>query len=173
MRRWVAFGLLWVGFCILGPGQAASGTMRVTLPVGTKAKEVGPGHYRFLLPDGKSLEVRNFNPGTGVIGTCGLFTPSGRKLSGGKNGKLVGRPAVQGIPGKGAAQIDDEVTWLRAGGSAFRLPAVVEISDPDPPPLRTPPNAVIDPGSPMLPKAKGSAAPGARGLSPQSAPGRR
>lgn len=38
----------------------------ITLPGGTKGERIGEGHYKFLLPDGQMVELRNYDGKTGT-----------------------------------------------------------------------------------------------------------
>jgi len=72
----------------------------ITLPEGTKGEKIGEGHYRFLIPDGQTVELRNYDSKTKtgdvtILGKDGVTTASGMK------GILTGAPK----PKKSAAAI--------------------------------------------------------------------
>ncbi len=72
----------------------------ITLPAGTKAGKAGKGHYKFLLPDGQTVELRNFDGKTGT-GDVSIFGKDGASTATGMKGILTGAPK----PKKSAAAI--------------------------------------------------------------------
>ncbi|MDP3106108.1 MAG: CARDB domain-containing protein [Candidatus Methanoperedens sp.] len=56
----------------------------ITLPAGTKGEKIGAGHYKFLLPDGQVVEIKNFDRKTktgdvNILGKDGTATASDMK----------------------------------------------------------------------------------------------
>ena len=47
----------------------------IELPKGTTVEKLGPGHFKFKLPDKRIVEVREFNPRAGVIGLVRVIDP--------------------------------------------------------------------------------------------------
>ena len=93
----------------------------ITLPVGTKAEKLGPGHFKFKLPDGQTVEVKGYSKRSGataMIGDTGIFDRSGKPIASGKQGSLKGGPKPTEDKhlkiSKGYIQIDDDITWLPA-----------------------------------------------------------
>jgi len=72
----------------------------ITLPAGTKAEKIGEGHYRFLLTDGQTVELRNFDRKT-LTGDVSVFGKDGASTATGMKGTLTGAPK----PEKSAAAI--------------------------------------------------------------------
>jgi hypothetical protein len=124
----------------LSPQPDPPGMRTVTLPKGTTAARLGPGHVRFSLPNGHAVEVLNWNSRTGIIGDCGVYDRGKlvMKGSGGKltgiinpdpptvirsakartfllfNGELINAGTLARVPHSDYVTIDDEVTWLPA-----------------------------------------------------------
>ena len=147
--------------CIAFASFALADEKTIVLPQGTKAQKLGEGHFKFRLPDGKVVEVRNLvlpgkvlgNTGTrAIVGDSGIYDASGKKISAGWKGSLAGGPkpalSAKKPPKKGVAEIDDEVTWakiddevtwgMKLGDSVVFLPATlrfqeIKIIDPSPP----------------------------------------
>jgi hypothetical protein len=97
---------------------------KLTLPQGTIVEKIGAGHFKFKLPDGRIVEVKGLQRGTGgtsTIGDCKIYDPKGKLISSGKQGTLKGGPKpAEGkveylkIDAKNFVKIDDEPTWLPA-----------------------------------------------------------
>ena len=109
----------------------------ITLPMGTKAEKLGPGHVKFKLPNGQIVEVKGYSKGSGataIIGDSGIYDRTGKLIAKGQQGSLKGGPKPTEDKhlkiSKGYIQIDDDVTWLPAM-ITFKLIGIV---DPDPPP---------------------------------------
>lgn len=123
--------------------QSAGGAapQQIDLPKGSVGQKLAPGHVRFLLPDGRVVELRGYNAKAGIIGDCGLFDAAGHKLAGGLQCALRSgpKPVIDPDPPykptgfspapRNAVQIDDEITWLPAV-ITFQPSAIV---DPQPP----------------------------------------
>jgi hypothetical protein len=91
----------------------------IILPKGTTVQKIGPGHFKFKLPNRQIVEVKNFNPKTGTIGYIGLIDPdpptkpvvSGKMGTFVSSGKLTKEAASKLKPVE-YIQIDDDVSWL-------------------------------------------------------------
>jgi hypothetical protein len=117
----------------------------ITLPKGTTVQKIAPGHFKFTLPNRQIVEVKNFIPRTGTIGSIGIIDPDpptkagwipivsgnlGRFVS---SGKLTKEAASKLKPTE-YIQIDDEVTWLPV---TITYRSVNKLSpQPDPPGLQ-------------------------------------
>lgn len=137
--RWLIGGMA----CLLcaWPSMALAAQQLVVLPKGTVVHKLSPGHFRFMLPDGRKVDAHNLNLRTGIIGDCGVFDISNRKLAGGLqcNFRAAPKPLIDPDPpyAPGASrppspnfvQIDDEVTWLPVT-LIFNEAAII---DPQPP----------------------------------------
>ena len=127
-----------------GVVEVMAAPQMMTLPKGTSVQKLGPGYFRFTLPDGRKIEVHGLNPGTGaIIGDCGVYDPAGKKLSSGQGGSLRGagklaRERAATLPRSEYVQIDDEVTWLPAVFQCQTKGATQLSPQPDPPGLRAP-----------------------------------
>lgn len=118
----------------------------VILAKGTAIQKLAPGHFRLVLPDGRKVELRNFNAKAGLVGNCGVFDAAGRKVSAGMQCQFRGapkplidpdppmRPGVARPPSPNYVQIDDEVTWL----PATLIFNEIAIIDPQPPGMAKP-----------------------------------
>jgi len=123
----------------LSPQPDPPGMKTVKLPKGTKAEKVGQGHFKFLLPNGQTVEIKNYNSSTGIIGDTGVYD-QGKLIMKGRQGNLRGISdpdpppviipqnktyAVFGgellnlktfskVPKSDYVLIDDDPTWLPA-----------------------------------------------------------
>jgi len=61
----------------------------ITLPAGTKGEKIGAGHYKFLLPDGQVVEIKNFDIKT-KTGDVSIFAKDGTAKASGMKGTLTG-----------------------------------------------------------------------------------
>ena len=109
----------------LNPQPEPPRPQSITLPEGTKVEKLGAGHFKFKLPDGRTVEVRGLQRskgGTAIIGDSGIYDPTGKLISSGKGGSLKGspKPAAGKVEhlkiDKGFLKIDDE---------PIRLPATI------------------------------------------------
>ncbi len=145
----------------LACAAALAAPQNVGLPKGTTVQKLGAGAYLLRLPDGRTVELRNFHAKSRSVGECTVFDAGGRKLSAG--GRCSLRGGMQPMPVPGAAgkapppnpvdyvKIDDEVTWLPAtlgfdsvdvnlpGAATIKpqSPAVRQGINPQPEPPRT------------------------------------
>ncbi len=97
---------------------------KLVLPKGTTVEKIGEGHFKFKLPDGRTVEVKGFQRGSGGTATlseCRIYDSKGKLTTLGKQGTLKGGPKVaEGkveylkIDAKKFVKIDDEPTWLPA-----------------------------------------------------------
>jgi hypothetical protein len=107
----------------------------ITLQKGTKVEKLGPGHFKFKLPDGQAVEVKGYSKGSGttaIIGDSGIYDRTGKLIASGKQGSLKSGPKPKEFikESKNYVKIDDDVTWLPAT-ITFKLIGIV---DPEPPP---------------------------------------
>jgi len=72
----------------------------ITLPAETKAEKIGDGYYKFLLPDGQTVELRNYNSKT-KTGDVSIMGKDGKATSSGMKATFTGAPK----PKKSAAAI--------------------------------------------------------------------
>ncbi len=72
----------------------------ITLPAGIKGEKMGAGHYKFLLPDGQTVELSNYE-GKTKTGDVSIFGKDGTATASGMKGTLTGAPK----PRKSAAAI--------------------------------------------------------------------
>lgn len=131
----------------------------VTLPKGTKVEKSGPGSFKFILPDGKTVDVRNLNARSGIIGDCGIYEKGGKLVGQGKAGRISSSQKGKAVtlpPGTEYVVIDDEVTWLKnvqkLGKSDYILiddeitwlPATIQFQEEIQTP-KSPPPVLLDP----------------------------
>ncbi len=109
----------------------------ITLPKGTKVEKIGPGHFKFRLPNRQIVEVKNFNPRTGAVSYVSIINPdpTSKPVAAGKQGafktsKKLTMEEASKLQSENYIMIDDDPTWLPATISYQHI----AISDPDPPP---------------------------------------
>lgn len=128
----MVFVLLFLVFIISAPVQAAQKT--ITIPKGTKAQKIGPGQYRFMLPNQQVIELKQLVSQTGTAGYVKVVDPDPpHKPIEGKQviltlRKLQRNEALK-LPPQDYIQIDDDIAWL----PIIMTFHVVGIIDPDPP----------------------------------------
>ncbi len=91
----------------------------ITLPKGTTVQKIAAGHFKFKLPNRQIVEVKNFNPKLGVVGSISIIDPDPpiKPVVKGTQGKLtisgkLTKEAASKLPPTDYIKIDDEVTWL-------------------------------------------------------------
>jgi hypothetical protein len=141
MRKSVVLSVVvLLGLAFLGLALLAAAEKTVTLPKGTKAEKLGSGNVRFVLPNGQKVEVKGYDPKTGILGDCGVYDKGKLVMSGSRGsltgiiepdppsiirapkqnacvlvgGELVSLKAMVRVPHADYVLIDDEVTWLPA-----------------------------------------------------------
>lgn len=140
---------LCIGIALCIPCQA--GMKSITLPEGTKATTLGPGHYKFVLPDRQVVEVVGLNPERGTFSFLAVINESSsrtvtkrsssrtatnrfssRKLIwGGTKGRIVNARRVD--PKEVAGEKMMRVMLL--GAAAFALPFTLTSDEIPPPPI--------------------------------------
>lgn len=120
------FTMVW-GLLLLG--EVFAEQKSITLPKGTTVQKLGAGHFRFKLPDGRSVEVKNFNPGTGsivgIVGDCGIYDPTGKLISKGRQGQLKGQAKAKPVrlpAGTEYVIVDDDPTRIVEVRGGRKLP---------------------------------------------------
>jgi hypothetical protein len=123
----------------LSPQPDPPGMKTVKLPKGTKVEKVGQGHFKFLLPNGQTVEIRNYNSTTGIIGDTGVYDKGKLIMRGGQGnlrgiinpdpppliipqnktyavfeGELLNLKTFSRVPKSDYLLIDDDPTWLPA-----------------------------------------------------------
>jgi hypothetical protein len=132
--------VLLLGLAFLGLRLLNAAEKTVSLPKGTKIEKLGAGNFRFVLPNGQAVEVKGYNPKTGILGDCGVYDKGKLLMSGNRGsltgiiepdppsiirapkantcvavgGELVSLKAMVKVPHLDYVMIDDEVTWLPA-----------------------------------------------------------
>jgi len=99
----------------LGVNSVFAETKSITLPKGTTVEKLGTGHFKFKLPNGKIVEMRNFNSQTGAIGYVEVVDPNPPHIIRGEKGQFKGEKAkVIRLPSKTEyVLIDDDICWLK------------------------------------------------------------
>ncbi|MCM8783262.1 MAG: hypothetical protein NC818_00575 [Candidatus Omnitrophica bacterium] len=99
--------------------SAFAETKTVTLPQGTRVEKLGSGNFKFLLPDKKIIEVKNFDPKSGNIGYVSIIdlAPPLKPNISGSQGRFIGQKiqAVRISSGTEYVIIDDDIAWLKKG----------------------------------------------------------
>lgn len=124
--------LVFLVFLWIQPVHAGQKT--ITIPKGAKVEKLGPGHFKFILPNRQIIELREFNPKTGMAGQVKLIDPEPpHKPVAGNQGRLtlnrLTREQATKLDKSNYVQIDDDVTWLPIS-ITFQI---VGLMDPDPP----------------------------------------
>ncbi len=107
----------------------------IMLPPGTTVKKVAEKHFKFTLPRGEMIEVRNFDPAiniltgsfkiltgeaaeSGVQGDCKIYDSEGKLVESGKKLIIQGNlPPAQGVTrstAKDFMKVDDVLVFLPA-----------------------------------------------------------
>jgi hypothetical protein len=129
---------------LFGATEVMAAPQTVTLPKGTSVQKMGAGYFRFMLPDGRRIEVRGLSPATGVImGDTNVYDQSGKLSSSCRGGTLRGagklsKERASTLPRQDYVQIDDEVTWLPVTFQCEGKGATQLSPQPDPPGLHKP-----------------------------------
>jgi hypothetical protein len=115
-RKYVAIGLL-LCFLISIPAAAAK---KITIPKGATVEKIGSGHFRFVLPDKKVVEITGMNIRGKSAGFMGIYDSK-------KNNQVIATSSKVTLNNKGVSpvvrvprgtqyiMIDDDVTWLKIG----------------------------------------------------------
>ncbi|MDD8020070.1 MAG: hypothetical protein PHU81_02635 [Acidobacteriota bacterium] len=115
-KKSLAMGVL---LCLLVsiPALAAK---KINIPKGATIEKIGSGHFWFLLPDKKAIEITGMNIRGKSAGFIGIYDSS-------KNNKVIATSNRITLKSKGVSSmvrvpkgtqyimIDDDVTWLKAG----------------------------------------------------------
>lgn len=131
----------------LSPQPEPPDIKTITLSKGTEVKKVGPGHFKFKLPDGKLLEVKGLARSSGeaiaIFKECKIFDPKGQLIASGIQGALKGsvKPADQskvgiigdsgsktgiiGDSGSKAGIIGDSGNFVKIDDDVIWLPATI------------------------------------------------
>jgi hypothetical protein len=131
---------LLLGLSLAAPSLVSAAEKKLTLPKGTRVEKLGPGELRFVLPNGRTAEIKGYDARSGILGDCGVYAKGKLVMKGtrgsfvkvidpdpplivkapGQNGFVVFRGAVINlktlsvVPKSDYVEIDDEVTWLPA-----------------------------------------------------------
>ncbi len=85
----------------------------ITLPKGTTLEKLGQGHFKFKLPNGGIVEVKGFDPKTGVFSYYRIDDdPTWKSGKGQLKGQIRQKP-VRLPAGTKYVVIDDDPTWIR------------------------------------------------------------
>jgi len=102
----------------------------IVIPKGTKLAKLGPGHFKFILPNERIIELKNWNTRTGAVGSIQLMDPDPpHKPVAGTQGtlllKIVSRVDAARLAAGDQVQIDDDVTWLPLS-LTFHLTGIID-----------------------------------------------
>lgn len=116
LKKSLAIGIL-LGFLATLPVMAAK---KITISKGASVEKIGSGHFRFLLPDKKIIEITGMNIRGKSAGFIGIYDSK-------KNNQVIATSSRVTLKGKGVSpmvrvpkgtqyiMIDDDITWLKAG----------------------------------------------------------
>jgi hypothetical protein len=143
MHRKLILILIAAGLVLLS-AQGFAGSKSAELPKGTKVEQLDPKHFKFALPNGNVIEVKNFDPKTniiegsfkiivgepvkkgvisdsgktGIIGDCGIFDRSRTMIDSGIKPVIQSGPKPQGnllkLSEKDFIKIGDTIVYLPA-----------------------------------------------------------
>ncbi len=121
-----------LAFVLSSSAHAAQKT--VSIPKGTKAQKIGPGHYRLLLPNQQVIELRQLVFRTGTAGYVKVVDPNpphkpieGRQVV--LTLRKLKRDEALKLPPQDSIQIDDDIAWLPIV-MTFQVTGII---DPEPP----------------------------------------
>jgi len=107
--------LVFVFFAWVRPVQAEQKTIEI--PKGAKIQKLGPGHFKFVLPNDRIIELKGMNPGTSKAETIELIDPdpphkpvSGKQVTL-RFKRLTGKEAIK-LAEHDYVRIDDDIAWL-------------------------------------------------------------
>ncbi len=132
------FSMVFFAFLVLTWVDASyAGQKIITIPKGTKMEKPAPGIYRFLLPDKRVIELRNFNSKTGSAGYVKIVDPEPpHKPIEGTQGILslnkISQQQALKFPPSDYIQIDDDIVWLPIS-LTFQLRGIIDPTPPDKP----------------------------------------
>jgi len=90
MKMKAALSLIGLGMVILWFCPCMAADRSITLPKGTQILRIGPGHYKFTLPDNKVVEVTGLDANAHTVSLLRVIDLSSKKvLWGGKQGRMV------------------------------------------------------------------------------------
>lgn len=128
-RRWTVVATIQVALMALTAVAAEPKT--ITLPKGTHVEKVAAGHCRFWLPDGKVVQLKEFDPATGKVGDVGIFNAAGVRAIAGEKAKLT---PIGTLTKEEAAKLP-VAEFVEVDSVMIRLPATLEYEvKTDPPP---------------------------------------
>ncbi|HAV41282.1 MAG TPA: hypothetical protein DCW97_02590 [Acidobacteria bacterium] len=96
------------------------GCQKITISKEATVEKIGSGHFRFLLPDKKIIEITGMNIRGKSPGFIGIYDSK-------KNNQVIVTSSRVTLKGKGLSpmvrvpkgtqhiMIDDDITWLKAG----------------------------------------------------------
>ena len=101
----------------LKPCAALPGKQSFTLPKGTKAEKLGEGHFKFLLPDRSTVEIKGFMRANSTFTYIAVIDPDPPGKIVGKDGVFQNRRILTAeqaskLPPTDYVKIDDDITWL-------------------------------------------------------------
>jgi len=126
----------------------------IVIPKGTKLAKLGPGHFKFILPNKQIVELKDWNTRTGAVGSIQVMDPEPpHKPVAGTQGKLLlkilSREEAAKLAAHDQVQIDDDITWLPLSLSF----CMTDIKDPAPsanPESSSPQSLPPTPASPAI-----------------------
>ncbi|MGB9906785.1 MAG: hypothetical protein ACPLRR_05295 [Candidatus Saccharicenans sp.] len=87
---------LFLALCINLSHSAFAQKNSITIPKGSKVEKLGPGNFRFILPNRQMVEVKGFDLQKGIVGQISVVDPDSPH-----------KPVVSAVQGK-IAVIDPE-----------------------------------------------------------------
>lgn len=91
----------------------------ITLPKGTTIEKLGQGYFKFKLPDGRIVEVKNLDSKSGIMGYVAVIDPEPphKPVVSSTRAKFIAeRIKTVNVPsGTEYVMIDDDIVWLKRG----------------------------------------------------------
>ncbi len=155
-RRFVSFMVVLFSLALLFNSLSVAQQKTVSILPGTKVQKLGPGHFKFTLPDRQVVEVKNLNLTAGTTGSISIINPDppSKPVVSGSNATILGikkitKTEAAKLPPTSVIQIDDDVTWLPLTIS-FTPKASVQLNpQPEPPAPPVSPRLNPQPEPPM------------------------
>jgi len=124
----------------------------IVIPKGTKLAKLGPRHFKFILPNKQTIELKEWNTHTGAVGSIQVVDPEPpHKPVAGKQGtlllKILARDEAAKLAPHNYLQIDDDITWLPLSLS-FRMTGIIDPTPPSKPESSSPQSLPPTPASP-------------------------
>ncbi len=127
MQRKLAIVFVGLGIAVSWFSLCWAAERSITLPKGTQAVQIGPGHFKFMLPDHRSVDVTGLNPKTGSFSLLRVIDKSSsqKTLWGGKQGRIINEKKW-GVQEASGRQLPD---YAKTNVTAFSFPVTLTVNE--------------------------------------------